>query len=165
MPGCAEGTPSIERVTSRRVDIGFHFYAGCRHDRQARGSTDWTRWRTASRPTVDGALEAQGARGHIGDRDRIELDGHTLELVEGQLELGRPGTWRTFLYDAQTGRADLLRFQSHAGSTSFANPTIARVTIDGRAAILVTLYLFAEGAAGEESGQLVYYRTLDAADG
>lgn len=161
MAGCAEGTPSIERVTRREVKLGFHFYSGCTHDRQAGGSTDWSGWQAISRPRIDSALIAAGARGHIGDRDAIDLGGHRLELIEAQLRLGDPGSWRTYLYDAETGRASLIPFRSHARSQSFANPTVGHVRIGGRDAILVTLYLFSEGAGGNESGELVYYRTLE----
>jgi hypothetical protein len=57
--------------------------------------------------------------------------------------------WRTFLYDPSMGTAEQLNFRTHAGSVAF-----------GAAAILVTLYLFTEGAAGSEDGELIYFRLI-----
>jgi hypothetical protein len=159
-PGCAEGTPSIERASSVRVDVTFHYYEGCRRDRQARGSTDWTSWSTDTRPQVDRAIRAVGARGHIGDRDELAWDGQELVVIEGQLVLDEPGSWRTFLYDVASRRAEPLVIRTHGGTSSLANPTVSAIEIDGLAAILVTVFAFTEGAAPGESGQLIYYRTL-----
>lgn len=160
-PGCAEGTPSIEAASSRRVSLAFHYQAGCTRDRQAAGATDWRGWRARTRPHLDRALIRAGAAGHIGDRDTIELKGHRLMLIEGQLALADPATWRTFLYDRETGSAEPLRIRTHQGTPNAANPTVSRVTIGGRSAILVTVFLFSEGAGPGEPGELIYYRLVD----
>jgi hypothetical protein len=159
-PACGEGTPSIEAASSERVDVSFHYHADCERDRQAGGSTDWTTWQATTRPAVDQALADVGVKGHMGDRDAIDFRGHRLVLIEGQLVLDDWSAWRTFLYDPSTGTAEKLNFRTHAGSVAFANPTITRIEIDGAAAILVTLYVFTEGAAGSEDGELIYYRLI-----
>jgi hypothetical protein len=161
-PGCAEGTPSIRAASSRRVSLAFHYHAGCRRDRQAVGTTDWRAWRSSTRPVLDRALVRAGARGHIGDRDVIVFRGNRLMIIEGQLALGDPGTWRTFLHDGSTRSAERLRIRTHGGTPNAANPTVSRVVVDGRPAILVTVFLFTEGAAPGEAGELIYYRFVDA---
>ena len=161
MPACGEGTPSIEAASSQGVSIGFHYHADCERDRQAGGATDWTTWHASARPALDRALVEAGVGGHIGDRDTISFHGHELMLIEGQLTYEDSGSWRTFLYDTETDSAEQLRFRTHAGSSAVSNPTVTQVTIDGRAAIVVTLYLPTEGARGEEDGPLLFYRTLD----
>jgi hypothetical protein len=54
-----------------------------------------------------------------------------------------------------TGRLDVRSIPSVA----FTNPTMELVEIDGRDALLVTLFVPQEGASGLEAGQLLYYRT------
>lgn len=160
MPACGEGTPSIEAASSLRVDLSFHYHGDCERDRQAEGTTDWTTWRATPRPELDRALIELGVRGHIGDRDRITFRGTELTLIEGQLVLDDWSSWRTFLYDAESRSAELLRFRTHAGSLSVGNPSVSQIEIDGSPAILVTLYVFTEGSSGEEEGSLIFYRTL-----
>ena len=157
---CGEGTPSITAASSTRVDLGFHYHAACQSDREAQGSTDWTAWTATPRPDIDVALMAQGVQGHIGDRDTISFRGHDLMLIEGQMTMDDPSSWRTCLYDDETRTAEVLDFRSHVGSRAFMNPTIEQVPINGHDALLLTLYLPSEGARGAEHGPLLYYRTL-----
>jgi hypothetical protein len=161
-PGCGEGTPSIEAASSRRVSVAFHYHAGCTRDRQAVGATDWKGWRASTRPLLDSALMRAGARGHIGDRDAIEFQGNRLMLIEGQLAADDPASWRTFLYDPETRSAEPLRIRTHGGTPNAANPTVSRIVIDGRSAVLVTVFLFTEGAGPGEPGELIYYRVDEA---
>ena len=160
MPACGEGTPSIDAASSKRVDLGFHYHGGCERDREATGTTDWTDWRSAARPERDEALTDLGVAGHVGDRDTISFHGHELMLIEGQRVLDDPSSWRTFLYDDETRSAEELHFRTHAGSVAVSNPTIERIEIAGRQAILVTLYVLSEGAHREEDGPLLFYRWL-----
>jgi len=101
--------------------------------------------------------------GGIGDRDVIRFRGFDLTLIEGQLVNEDWRTWRVFLYDDETGGAQQLDLRTSAGSTAFANPTIAAIEIRGRRAILVTLFIPSEGAHGAEEGELIYYRTYGTA--
>jgi hypothetical protein len=160
MPACGEGTPSITAASSTRVDLGFHYHGGCEGDREAQGSTDWTNWTSTARPDIDAALMALGVQGHIGDRDTISFRGHDLMLVDGQMVVDDPGSWRTFLYDDETGTAEQLDFRTHAGSRALMNPTIEQVPIDRHDALLLTFYLGFEGGRGAEDGPLLYYRFL-----
>jgi hypothetical protein len=160
MPACGEGTPSIEAASSERVDLGFHYHGDCERDRQAGGSSNWTSWQSTPRPALDEALASLGVDGHLGDRDTVSYHGHDLMLIEGQRVLDDWSSWRTFIYDAETNVAEQIDFRTHAGSVSLANPSITEVEINGRAAMVVTLYIFTEGARGNEDGELIYYRYL-----
>jgi hypothetical protein len=162
MPACGEGTPSIGAASRERVDLSFHFHGDCERDRQASGWTDWTTWQAVPRPERDQALIDRGIEGHIGDRDTITFRGHELMLLEGERVPGDWSSWRTFLYDDETGVADEIEFKTHAGSQAFSNASVSAVRIDGCDAILVTLYLFTEGSRGGEDEELVFYRALPA---
>jgi hypothetical protein len=164
-PACGEGTPSIESASSARVEVAFHYHADCTRDREAGGTTDWTTWQATTRPALDQALLDIGVMGSHGDRDRISFRGHDFTLIEGQLVQDDWRTFRVCLYDAASGRAELMNIRTHAGSTAFANPTIGQVEIDGHRVIVVTLFLPQEGARGHESGELIYYRTIPADPG
>ncbi len=164
LSSCAEGTPSLYSASSTAVDVGFHFYRDCDLDREARGFTDWHSWTSAPRPALDAALEARGVMGGIGDRDVIRFRGFDLTLIEGQVVKGDWRTWRVFLYDEVTGHAQPIPFLTDSGSVAFGNPTITAIEIDGRRAILVTLFLPQEGARGGEAGELIYYRTYGPAN-
>lgn len=161
-PACGEGTPSIRSASSTLVEVGFHYHGGCVADREAEGTTDWDTWQATARNDIDDALMRAGARGHIGDRDEITFRGHELMLVDAQLVFEDFGSWRTFLYDEETGVAEQLAIRTHAGSLAFANPAIEQVEIGGKPALMMGFYLFTEGARGDEDGELTYYRTLPA---
>ena len=160
MLACGEGTPSIDAASRERVDLSFHYHADCERDRQASGWTDWTTWQAVARPERDQALIDRGVEGHIGDRDTIAFGGHELMLLDGERVPGDYSSWRTFLYDDETKVADEIEFKTHAGSQAFSSASVSEVRIDGRDAILVTLYLFTEGSRGGEDEELVFYRTL-----
>lgn len=156
---CAEGTPNIYAASATAVDAGFHYFAECDVDRQARGTTDWSSWKSTPQPALDSAVLAHGIRGNVGDRDGpIRFRGFDFSLIEGQRVKGDFGSWRVFLYDHQTGAAEPLNIVTHAGSTAFGNPTIASIDFRGRRALVITLFLFGEGAGLREGGPLIYYR-------
>jgi len=159
LSSCAEGTPNLYAASSTWLDVGFHYYRDCTHDRQARGTSDWTSWSPARQPELDQAIEALGGEGGIGDRDTLTFDGIDFTIIEAQLVNEDWTTWRVFLLDDATGEAEPLDIRTHAGSLAFTNPTIELIEIDGLEAILVTLFVPQEGAAGLEAGQLIYYRT------
>ena len=81
-------------------------------------------------------------------------------LIEGQFVLDDHRTWRIFLQDGETGKAEQLNIQSHGGTVSFGNPTIELVEISGRRAIVVTLFVPQEGARSGEAGELIYYKDI-----
>lgn len=160
----AEGTPTVYSVTAGAsdVDVAFHYFRDGRVDRQARGRLrDFRDWTTRREPRVDAAIERWGVRGNIGDRDHLTFEGVDVDLIEGQLRPRRWDAWRLFLYEPARGAARPLRVRTHRGSRSFGNPTITSLTApSGAPALVVTLFLFPEGAATNEGGQLVYYREV-----
>ncbi|MBM7785147.1 hypothetical protein [Tenggerimyces flavus] len=168
LSSCAEGTPNIYSVTLSPdidhsvIDIGAHYWWNCDRDRQQRGRlTNFNSWSTSAQPNVDNAMLHWGVGGNIGDRDQIFYQGFSFGLFEGQFVKGDFGSWRTFVYDYQTGNADQTTIRTDGGSTAFANPTITSLRApNGQPAILVTLFVPSEGSAPGESGELIYYKTL-----
>ena len=159
---CAEGTPNIYYASSTEVDIGFHYYQECMVDRQARGTlTNFNTWSAVALEVFDNSLLSYGVEGNIGDRDNVILDSYNFSLIEGQFVNGDFGSWRTFIYDYQTELAEQVEIITHNGSTAFANPTISILEVDGKPAMVVTLFLPSEGAANGEAGELIYYHFLE----
>jgi hypothetical protein len=167
LSSCAEGTPNIYSITMSpdidrsTIDIGGHFWWNCDRDRQQRGRlTNFSSWSTAAQPNYDNALLYWGIGGNIGDRDQAMFSGYSFGLIEGQYTKGDFGSWRTFVYDYQTGNADRTTIHTDGGSTAFANPTLTALKApNGQRALLVTLFIPSEGAAPGESGELIYYTT------
>lgn len=157
---CAEGTPNIYQGDSSRVEVGFHYWSQCDVGRQARGVTDWSSWSAVKDVALDTAITTFGVAG-VGDRDGIlRFRGHQFSVVEGEFVRFDWTSWRIFLYDHQTGTAEQLNIQTDARSISFGNPTVDQVEIGGRSALVMTLYVFLDGARGGEVGALVYYRVI-----
>lgn len=167
LSSCAEGTPNIYSITlspdidHSTIDIGGHFWWNCDRDRQQRGRlTNFSSWSTAAQPNVDNALLYWGVGGNIGDRDQTVFSSYSFGLIEGQYTKGDFGSWRTFVYNYQTGNADRTTIRTNGGSTAFANPSLTVLKApNGQRALLVTLFIPSEGAAPGESGELIYYTT------
>ncbi len=129
--------------------------------------TDFRSWQTTPTTDVDTAFRTLATRhedfaappaGSIGDRDQIVLDGVRLELQEAQYVPGDYASWRTFLIDPRKPTPRPLEIVTGGGSRSFGNPTATLLTSPaGKPAVLVTVYVFAEGAASGEAGPLIYY--------
>lgn len=166
--GGAEGTPhvySILRYTNIdncAFDIGCHYFQSAITDRQARGTfTDWTTWAMRTEPTVDTAIQRQGAAGKIGDRDSLLWNSSTLAILEAQTTLNDNATWEPYLYDWQTGQAMRIWIKTHGGSTGFANPNMSLVPHPtSGTALVATMFIFGSAAATGESNSLIYYRTV-----
>jgi hypothetical protein len=122
-------------------------------------------WTPAKVTALDEAIvsAASGSstmfRGNIGDRDSLTYEGERFDLVQaGTMD---PASWRIYLYDGELGSAVRLSPVTHGGSTAFSNPSITSLTSPtGRPAIVVTMFVPAEGAATGESGSLIYYTEL-----
>lgn len=164
----AEGTPSIEAIeraedwASSRITIRFHFYRNLWVDRQAEGVlTDFRGWTAAANEADNGALE-NVVPGNLGDRDSFVLKGTTFDLIEAQLKRNSWASWRVLLRDRSIGNAfRLVPFQTDAGSTAFANPTVTPIELpDGRQGIVGTLFIPKEGAGRGEAGELIYAKPL-----
>lgn len=158
MPACGEGTASIDYASNDRVDLGFHYHADCVRDLQASGWTDWTAWHSRQERARDAWLFGLGVQGHVGDRDGITIGGDELVLLEGQRVVDDNRSWRIHLLDETAGSAEQLEIGTPARSEAFSNPTISKVTIGGRPALVATLYVGSEGARGGEDGPLLFYR-------
>ncbi len=175
LDGCVEGTPNIYAASSAEVDFGLHFFANCETDRQARGTTDWSRWTAEAQPLLDRAALFQGYRGSIGDRDYLEYEGHSFTFLEAQFIQDDWRTFRILLYDDELGAEDRAGFPNapavppsvhvflftHLGSSSFTNFTVSEVMLDGRKALVMGVFIPQEGAHGNEAGQLIYHRFVD----
>lgn len=160
MPACGEGTPDIISASDDRVEVTFHYHAGCERDRQASGWTDWTDWHTMPNPDLDAAMEAAGVVGHIGDRATFTYRGRPFMLIEGETIPGDWASWRLFLHDPHAGTVEPLDIKTDRGSRAFSNPAVEIATIDGQPSLVMTMYLFSEGAAEGEDGGLLYYTAL-----
>lgn len=178
----AEGTPNITNVKQRRglisrsrIELGLHYYADLDGngtsdaDRLATGVlTGFVGWQARAAPRLDDSLLRTPfmhkgftgpPRGNIGDRDQIILDGVRLDLQEAQYVAGDYASWRPFLVDPRGGAPRPLEIVTDGGSRSFGNPSATLLTApSGKPAVLVTMYVFSEGAANGEPGPLIYYR-------
>lgn len=161
----AEGTPNLYAATATSADVGFHFFANGVADKNARGTmTNWTTWTASAQPQIDSAVAAYNLGGNVaGDRDNITLDGSEFVLVEGG---GGPGSsnftgWRILVYDPSTQVADLLSPNTGNGVYAMANPTVSRVTLQGRDTLVVTLFVPSENNVPGTDGALIYYNYLD----
>ena len=177
----AEGTPSITKVRLRnglisqsRIDVGLHYFADLDRngtpdvDRLATATlTNFNTWQAKPEHDLDADLLrlrsfhdgfSAPPRGSIGDRDQIVLNGVRLELQEAQYIPGDYSSWRLFLIDPRYRVPRPLEVATGHTSRSFGNPSATALTApSGRPAILVTMYVFAEGAAPHEAGPLVFY--------
>ncbi|HEV2776474.1 MAG TPA: sialidase family protein [Solirubrobacteraceae bacterium] len=177
----AEGTPSITRVLLRnglisqsRIEVGLHYFADLDRngtpdvDRLATATlTNFNTWQARPERELDADLlrlrsfhEGFSAppRGSIGDRDQIVVNGVRLELQEAQYIPNDYSSWRLFLIDPRNRVPRPLEVATTDTSRSFGNPTATALTApSGRPAILITMYVFAEGAAPHEAGPLVFY--------
>ena len=165
LSNCAEGTPNIYSATNdlSLIDIGFHYFSGCRVDRQARGKLrnfSPASWAPNTAPNMDAAILAAGASpdGHVGDRDGNFYDGAYQRLYEGQIA---PLTsWRPFLVVG--GSATQLTIRTHRGSRGFANPTYTPLVLpNGQSGVVVTQFVPMSGAEPGEAGELIYYRRMN----
>lgn len=161
---CAEGTPNIYgQPTLDDIDVGFHFYDNCIVDRQARGNlknfNQWTNVR--QQPNVDQAILSFGVHGNIGDRDGLaNFSGYEFTIIEGQYTFHDFGSWRSFIYDHQTGTADEIPVNTARESQAFANPTMTLTTWNNRTILIGTLFVPSEKSGPGEAGELIYYHFL-----
>ena len=163
----AEGTPLIKSVLldfsidSSTIEVDFHYFdeRNPAVDRQARGTlTNFDSWKTNKQEGLDASLEVLGTKGNIGDRDRLQLLGGNTLLIEGQLQPRKWETWRLFQLDESAGLRpwDVI---THNGSSAFGNPSAELlVSPNGSLSLAIGTFLFGEGAARGEGGQLFFYR-------
>ena len=158
---CCEGTPNLYSASSQFVDVGIHYFRDEIVDRQARATMDWTSWSVVRQAALDKELTDLGVAGSIGDRDAVTFEGYDFTIIEGQLRRDDWGAWRLFLHDRATSSAVPLDVRTHAGSLSMSNPTVTVVELDGRATLVVGIFIQEEAPGSGEGGQLLYVRILD----
>lgn len=114
-------------------------------------------------------LISLGATDAVGQRDTLLTTTNRYNLQE--IHFGTPGgdwqNWRVWLYKftettaypTGAGTVTPLSPLTPSGSTAFGNPSIAVVDrpSGGGKALVVSYYLFGQGAAPGEAGSLIYY--------
>lgn len=136
-------------------------------------------WRAWHEDALTAALTAAGARGNVGGRALEVLPAYAraggapvgLALHEGNT--APPPTnwsaWRVFVAERGAplagGGVAQLPVRTHGGSTSFGNPGLALLpaaVAGGPSVIVVSYFVFGEGAAPGEAGSLLFYKRLPA---
>jgi hypothetical protein len=169
LSSCNEGTPNIYAVTLHPdldhsiIDVGFHYFQGCDVDRQAIGTlTNFSSWKARADANLNALFTSLGTiGGNVGDRDALLYQGRPYSLVEAQNTKNDFGTWRPYLFDRTANALTRLQISTHAGSTSFGNPTYTELRLPGGdRGFVSTQFIFSEGARGGEAGSLVYHRSF-----
>jgi hypothetical protein len=160
----SQGTPNLivhpgDDLEATAIEVGFHAFDG-RRDRQASGTvTGFAAWEARLRPDLDALF--LNARGNIGDRDVFSLGRRRYAVHEVQGEVGDWGSWRVWLRDLADDAVAEIPVRTHGGSVAFGNPTVTALALpDGRPGVVVTLYVFGDGAAPGEQGPVVCARPL-----
>jgi hypothetical protein len=157
-----EGTPDLASVDGDVLRLGLHYYNGS-VDRQ--GSATLTGLLSGGSPTwvaqkeedLDGWVRADGVAGNVGDRARLDVDGRSLMVLEGQTTRSDFGTWSLYVADPQERVAEPVAIRSHAGTGSWGNPSLTRATLpDGTPGVIVTAFAFSENSAGGQAGQALW---------
>jgi hypothetical protein len=164
---CNEGTPTIYAatlnpdITHSIITIGFHYYRQCKVDREALGTlTNFATWNVRVDATVNALFTQLGTiQGNVGDRDAFFYQGKPYSLIEAQSTKKDFGSWRPYLFDRTLHSLTLLTLHTQGGSTAFGNPTSTDLILpNGQQGFVSTEYLFSEGAARGEGGELIYYK-------
>lgn len=165
--GAFEGTPSLRRITATSAEVGFHYLTADAVDRNARATlsgigTAAPRWVARPAPDIDDPLERSGVEGNIGDRTHVAFRGVPLTLVEGQRRPRDFGSWSVYVLDPARTDARRLAFRTPGGSGSFGNAAAGVVPLPGGGrGVLLTAYVFTEGAADGEAGQMLAVFPVD----
>ena len=161
---CAEGTPNIESIEGNTVRIRYHYYRNCNIDRQAIGTlTNFNSWSGRVADDLNNMFEALVPRinGNLGDRDVVNYKGTNFRIFEGQWTKSAWDTWRVYLMNDAVNSVKLLPAGTHGGSRGIGNPTVTKLRLpDGRPGIVVTYFIFSEGSAPGEAGELIFYKPL-----
>jgi len=166
------------------ADIGFHFNNEAGVDQVAQGrltsfgpTVVQPSWSAEEATSYNVAFKSLGAIGNIGQRESgILLGQHflTQEANVGHMPPTIWQDWRVWLYyfaDSETsfptsgGGSKILELNvtTPGGSTAFGNPSWQVVKCpkdDGAKCLVVSYFLFGEGAAPGESGPCMFYKRL-----
>jgi len=121
---------------------------------------------TSEQSSYNQKLISMDVRGHIGDRDYGEIFGKDYALQEANLVEPSPSinwsAWRIFLYDYSTNNFTMLNIKTHKDSVSFGNATFTFLTSpNDKKCIVVTYFLFSQGAGIDEAGELIFYKEIE----
>jgi hypothetical protein len=161
MPDGFEGTPSLTVVAPDRVEVGFHHLTPDFVDRNGRGvlrgiGGPAPTFTAAPARDVDAPLLRLGVAGNIGDRDELSFGGARLLVVESQRVERDFGTWSVHVLDRAGEGAQRIAFRLPGGSRSVGNPSATIVPLpDGTPALVLTAFVFSEGAAPGEAGPML----------
>lgn len=170
-----EGTPNVYSfdATAGTAEIGFHYQnESLVRDEVGRGKLSGFPgtpiWTAAPDLHYNKVMTSKGVTGNIGGRDVLQFNGgiHQLVICEGNVQ--PPPThptawdaWRVWLWEDNRTVAQ-LNVRTHKGSLAVANPSMALVPSPrtGRPALFATYFIFSEGAAKGEAGQLAFYSEI-----
>lgn len=177
------GTPSIYSFHLAFYDgmycvdgqYGYHYWDGTR-DRVASTTiyklfhpTATTITHPSDAAAYNNLFISNGVTGNIGQRDTVITSSGRYNIQEGNL--GTPGgswdQWRIWLYEfgdtynypTGSGTVTMLSPMTAAGSTSIGNPSVRVVDSPSGLgkSLVVSYFVFSEGAAPGEAGSLIYY--------
>jgi hypothetical protein len=165
-----EGTPNFYDISAdgNEINVGFHHFTRPELvDNIARGtltgflsgSPVWGSWpETAKNAEL---RNEHGIGGNIGDRDFGEIFGREYTVQEAQYTPNAWETWRGWYYDHQTSGYSQLFPLTHGGTLNYGNMTYSVLTSpSGRPAVFCSYFVFGEGAAAGEAGELIFYSEL-----
>ncbi len=160
-PGAsADGTPTFGRIrydgdlSSSSIELSHHYFAGGINDQNAAGTLNgFLDWRDFSSDELNGKMKQLGYY-QVGDRERFQVGSTTYELVEGRPSNGAGwDAWRIFLVNKCSGHITKLAPALAGGARSIGNPRISFLTLpNGKEAIAMTYFVFAEGAGATPPG-------------
>lgn len=154
---------------------GFHFHNGTRDVNAVTtiyrmfDPTGGTTAYPSEAIRYNNRIAINGVTGNIGDRDTLITSSNRYNILEGNL--GQPGAsfdkWRIFLYKFSesynypdgSGALTMVSPQTPNASFSFGNPRVNVVDRpDGSGkAIVISYFIFSQGAGPGEAGSLIYY--------
>lgn len=179
-----EGTPSIERWDQQRhtIRLWFHWHnEELGRDEVATGKLsdfpgDAPHWTARKHNKYVQTLSTLGVSGNVGGRHHLRFGGTSdqgLVLQEGNIQ--RPpllptdwAAWRVWMYSESSRQFIQLDVKTHQNSTAIANPAAFALPCPGSSetknlpaesniCFAVLYFIFREGSAKNEGGQLIYY--------
>lgn len=171
----AEGTPTVENIVFHdpenptlehsTMQVGLHYHNNDDLDVQGVGILEnFKEWHALDAKEFNDFV-AGDLLGGSGGRDPLNLgENSKLTIMEGKTVKGFT-QWKTFInfiYDIKNKVAIRLHQKTKNGSVGFGNPkwTIMKLP-DGRMGIVITTFIFQQGAKDGEKGELIYWKALE----
>jgi hypothetical protein len=167
-----EGTPNIYRFDPLAgvVELGFHYQnETLLRDQVARATLlhfpGKASWEAAPDAKYNAMMTRAGVTGNIGGREQVRFGHQTFVVCEGNIQHlpAHPtnwSTWRVWLW--QNDSLAMLPVHTHKGSVSIANPSAIVVPspASNKKALLISYFIFGEGAAKGEGGSFLSYTEI-----